>query len=187
MGYWRCTWAAAFAKGSSAPLLLQAPVLWGLERRLMPRLMRLGLARLVLGRVFAWGWFQRRFVRQQFERPLDDELREAFFAGYAQCPALADFFAWLTPALLRRLERTFAEHPEGLQQIGIWWGERDRVVSLQELAWTEAALHVRWPVRRFPSWGHYPMLDEPEDWVRNLADVVAAPRQLPGPVGPEAR
>src|SRR5438067_21031 len=35
------------------PLLLQAPILWGLERRLMPRVMRFGLARRALGWLFA--------------------------------------------------------------------------------------------------------------------------------------
>ena len=171
----------------NVPLLLQAPILWGLERRLMPRIMRLGLARIVLGRLFAWGWFQRRFVRKQFERPLADEMRAAFFAGYARCAALPDFFNWLTPRLLRELEQQFGQRPEALRRISVWWGERDRVVNLQELACTEQALGVRWPMRLFPAWGHYPMIDEPPDWVRSLADVLAAPETIPGPVRPEAQ
>jgi pimeloyl-ACP methyl ester carboxylesterase len=172
---------------TGVPLLMQAPVLWGLERRLMPRLMRLGPTRRLLGPLFTFGWFQRRFVRKQFERPLAPKLQQAFFAGYAQCPALADLFAWLTPRLLRRLEEQFASRPDALRQVAAWWGGRDRVVSPQELTWTEQALKVRWPVRMFPTWGHYPMLDEPDDWVRNLADVLANPEAIPGPVGPEAR
>jgi pimeloyl-ACP methyl ester carboxylesterase len=168
------------------PLLLQAPVLWGLESRWMPRLMRVGLAHVLLLRLFAWPWFQRRFVRKQFERPPNQETQAAFFAGYAHCPAAPDLFHWLTPSLLRALEQQFATRPETLGHIGIWWGGRDRVVSLQELAWTEQALHVHWPVRMFPDWGHYPMIDEPEQWVRALADVVATPDAIPGPVHPEA-
>jgi pimeloyl-ACP methyl ester carboxylesterase len=177
----------ARGQGQEIPLLMQAPVLWGLERRLFPRVLRFGLARRFLGRIFAARWFQRRFARQQFERPQPPELRDAFFAGYARCAALADLFAWLTPRLLRELERQFAARPEGLRRVGVWWGGRDRVVSLQELAWTEQALRVRWPVRLFPAWGHYPILDEPEDWVRELADVLAAPDAIPGPLGPQAR
>jgi pimeloyl-ACP methyl ester carboxylesterase len=171
----------------TVPLLLQAPVLWGLERRLMPRLMRLGAARLVLGRLFAWPPFRRRFVRRQFERPLAPALAEAFFEGYRRCAAAADFFGWLTPALLRHLERQFGDQPAALGRVAVWWGGRDRVVSLQELRWTEQALRVRWPVRTFPHWGHYPMLDEPEEWVRALDDVLATAERLPGSVGPEAR
>jgi pimeloyl-ACP methyl ester carboxylesterase len=165
--------------GLDSPLLLQAPVLWGLERRWMPRLLRLGPFRFLLQRLFAQGWFQDRFVRKQFERPPTPGVRAAFFDGYARCPAAADFFAWLTPALLRRLETHFARNPEALGRIAVWWGERDRVVTLQELAWTERALGLRWPVSTFPHWGHYPMIDEPEDWVRTLADALATPGALP--------
>jgi len=113
--------------------------------------------------------------------------QQAFFAGYARCPAAADFFAWLTPRLLRELERQFAARPEALQGINVWWGGRDRVVNLQELAWTAQALGVHWPVRTFPLWGHYPMIDEPAEWVRAVSDVLATPEALPGSVGPQAR
>jgi hypothetical protein len=169
------------------PVLLQAPVLWGLECRLMPRLMRLGLARAALEGLFSRPWFQRWFGRRYFERRPARALRAAFFNGYAHCPAAADLFAWLTPALLRDLEARSAGQPGALARIAVWWGERDRVVTLRELAWTEQALGVRWPVRTFPTWGHYPMIDCPEEWVRELSHALATPGALPGPVRPEAR
>jgi pimeloyl-ACP methyl ester carboxylesterase len=114
-------------------------------------------------------------------------VRARFFEGYARCSALPDFFAWLTPDLLRRLEADFAARPEALGNIAVWWGERDTIVPVKELAWTEAALGVTWPVRLFPAWGHYPMIDDPSSWVRALSDAVEAASSLPGPVGPEAR
>jgi hypothetical protein len=40
-------------------------------------------------------------------------------------------------------------------------------------------LRVNWPVRRFATWGHYPMLDDPDGWVRALDDVLAEPGSLP--------
>lgn len=162
------------ARGELAgvPLLLQAPVLWGLARRLMPRVMRMGLAQVALRRAFASPLFQARFARKHFREPLDPGMRARFFEGYARCGALPDFFAWLTPALLRRLEADIAARPEALRQITAWWGERDTVVPVRELAWTEAALGVSWPVRLFPAWGHYPMIDDPPGWVRALADAV---------------
>jgi pimeloyl-ACP methyl ester carboxylesterase len=165
------------ARGELAgiPLLLQGPVLWGLERRFMPRMMRFRPAQAALLRVFATKAFQRRFVRKYFTHPPDPATATAFFDGYARCTAAPDFFAWLNPALLRSLERDFAARPEALERIQIWCGGRDRVVSLQELEWTKAALGIgdRWPVRIFPDWGHYPMIDEPEAWARALADAVA--------------
>jgi len=146
------------------PLLLQAPVLWGLERRLMPRLMRRGVAQALVGRVFATRMFQRRFVRRHFARPPSAEMRSAFFEGYARCAALPDLFAWFTPRLLRELEGHLRDRPEAVQDIEVWWGGRDRVVSPRELAWTEEALGVKWPLRVFSGWGHYPMIDEAGAW-----------------------
>lgn len=159
----------------SAPLLLQAPVLWGLEHRWMPRLMRFGLAQAALLRVFATEAFQRRFVRGYFTHPPAPETAAAFFDGYARCSAAPDLFAWLTPSLLRSLERDLVARPGALEDVRVWWGGRDRVVDLQELEWTKAALGIGdlWPVRVFPDWGHYPQIDEPEAWARALTNAVA--------------
>jgi pimeloyl-ACP methyl ester carboxylesterase len=153
------------------PVLMQAPVLWGLERRLMPRLMRWRPARRLASRVFAARAFQAHFVRRHFMRRLPSEQREAFFDGYARCAALADMFGWLTPDLLRTLERDLAGRARALDGITVWWGEKDRVVAPDELCFTRAALGVDWPLRTFPAWGHYPMLDEPEAWVAELRAI----------------
>lgn len=165
------------ARGETAaiPLLLQGPILWGLERRWMPRLMRLLPARAGLRRVFAAPAFQRRFVRKYFVRPPDAVTAAAFFDGYARCAAAPDLFAWLAPALLRSLERDLAARPAALERIRVWWGGRDRVVTLRELEWTRAAVPGadRWPVKIFPGWGHYPMIDEPAEWAKALCDAVA--------------
>ena len=157
------------------PLLLQGPVLWGLERRWMPLLMRFRPVQAALLRAFATAAFQRRFVRKYFTHPPDPEMAVAFFDGYARCSAASDLFAWLTPGLLRTLERDLAARPGALEKVQIWWGGRDRVVSLQELEWTKAALGIgdRWPVRIFPDWGHYPQIDEPEAWAKALAYAMA--------------
>ena len=162
------------------PILMQGPVLWGLERRMMPRLMRLAPMQWALSRVFATAAFQRRFVRKYFTRTPDPETAAAFFAGYAQCSALPDFFAWLTPNLLRSLEKALAGRPAALADIRIWWGGRDAVVSPRELEWTVSALGpvsesvARWPVRVVPEWGHYPMIDTPVEWAEEMAGALAA-------------
>ena len=83
-------------------------------------------------------------------------------------------FGWFTPEWLRTLERAFASHPERLNDITIWLGERDQVVDISELEVTEHALNVRWPIVRFPNWGHYPTLDEPEEWAQALRDALAS-------------
>jgi pimeloyl-ACP methyl ester carboxylesterase len=153
-------------------LLLQAPVLWGLERRWMPRLMRRPFLRRLGTGLLSSAAFRARFVRRYFERPLAAPERSAFFDGYDSCTALPDFFAWMTPSWLRELEQRFAADRRALDGIDMWWGARDRVLTLQELRWTEAALGVSWPTRIFPTWGHYPMIDAPDDWAAAIAAVL---------------
>ena len=150
------------------PLLLQAPVLWGLERRWMPRLMRLRVARAAATRLFASRTFQRRFVRRHFMTPPSLEMRTAFFDGYTSCTAFADLFAWFTPSWLRQLGGQLAGRPAAVENVRVWWGGRDRVVTPRELTWTEPALGTKWPLSVFADWGHYPMIDDPEAWARAL-------------------
>ena len=157
---------------ASIPLLLQAPVLWGLETRLFPRLMRRTPLRAMLPSLFDFPPFQHRFVRRYFTRPPGDAVRASFFHGYRQCASLPDLFAWFAPPMLRRLEAVFAEEPERLRDIGVWWGGCDRVVGQDELIKMQQALGVTWPLRVFASWGHYPMIDVPEEWARALRNTV---------------
>ncbi len=153
-------------------MMFQAPVLWGLENRRFPKLMRFGPARATLQWLFAQGAFQRWFVRRQFETPISDTMRTAFFEGYAQCSAMADFFTWLTPGLLRQLEEAFAKHPERLDKIVMLWGGQDAVVTLEELQISERALGHQFERRTFDDWGHYPLIDAPQSWVKAVANEV---------------
>jgi hypothetical protein len=159
-------------------LLLQAPILWGLERRWFPWLMRFGLAPLIRP-LFRLPVFQRRFVRKHFLGPPSPEVQTAFFDGYQQCSAVADFFDWLTPALLRQLEREFAARPTARDNIRVWWGGRDAVVTLAELEATPPQVRADWPVREFANWGHYPMIESPDEWIEALTHELAAVTPVP--------
>jgi pimeloyl-ACP methyl ester carboxylesterase len=172
--------ARAAAGGAAAPLLLQAPVLWGLERRLMPRLMRRAPVRALARRLFRRPWFQRRLWRRIVALPWTDPARPAFFEGYERCAAFADLFAWLGPAFLRRLEEDLRARPAALADVEVWWGGRDAVVSPDEIEPAAERLGARWPLRVFPEWGHYPMLDDPAGWVRAVAGALEAQPPLTG-------
>ena len=152
------------------PVVLQGPVLWGLERRFLPRLARAGLAPVLVG-LFSSPSFRRHFVRRYFAVPPPPEVRDGFFAGYSRCTAAVDLFRWCAPSWLRDVERMAAERPRSLDGIEVWWGARDRVVGPSEQRWTENALGCRWPQRTFADWGHYPMIDDPAAWVRALAEA----------------
>jgi hypothetical protein len=150
------------------PLIFQGPVLWGLEHRTFPRLMKPKLARHLLKWLFTVPVVQGRFVRKHFRKPLDRATQKQFFAGYADCSVFGSFFDWFTPAYLRTLEARFHALPEALERVTVWTGGCDHVVGLDDVRATERALGVSWPVVEFPSWGHYPIMDEPEEWADAL-------------------
>ncbi|MEO0652292.1 MAG: alpha/beta hydrolase [Planctomycetota bacterium] len=154
-------------------LVLQGAVLWGLEQRRFPRLMRLpGMPRLLVA-MLRTAPIRRRFARKHFLANHDAAFLERFFAGYADAGEFARWFAWLTPSLLRQLERELTL--EAMANLSAWWGELDHVVGLDELRQTERALGVTIPVQRFPDWGHYPMLDAPASWVKEVARDLEVP------------
>ncbi len=159
--------------GSHAPLVIQGGVLWGLEHRTFPKLMRGPMPHL-LRLAFRLGPLQRRFARKYFQRAPSAEDLRAFFAGYRECRAFPQFFRWFRAPLLQQLERDFAADPTRLDGVTFWWGERDAVVGLDELRATERALAREFPCRRFPAWGHYPMLDDPAGWVSALKEELAS-------------
>jgi hypothetical protein len=163
----------ARARTATPPLLLQGPVLWGLARRWMPRALRLAPLRAAATHLFRARAFQRRFWRRQVGLGWDDPLRPDFFDGYARCEAFGDLFRWITPAWLDALAEALRRRPGALDAIGVWWGGRDSVVTPDELRLTEGALGVRWPLRVFGQWGHYPMLDTPQEWVAALGGEIS--------------
>ncbi len=161
-------------------LVLQGPVLWGLEQRRFPRLMRLGIGPFkpgpqLLVQALKLPALRRRFAAKHFVRDMDPEFIKAFFAGYLSPQEFAAWFRWLTPDLLRSLERKLPSVPGALVNLELWWGERDHVVGLDELARTERALGRQLPCRRFPDWGHYPMIQDPGGWVREVVCALETP------------
>lgn len=158
---------------AGTPLIFQGPVLWGLEHRLMPRVMKWSLPRAMLAKAFKIRFFQDRFCRKQFRKPLDDRMRKAFFDGYADCTSFTDLFDWFGPEWLRKLEADFQAHPDRLANITIWLSGRDKVVGRLEIDATAAKLPIDWRVLEFPNWGHYPAIDEPLEWAQALVDGLA--------------
>jgi pimeloyl-ACP methyl ester carboxylesterase len=135
--------------------------------------MRWSAARDLLRVGFTFPWVRKRLARKLFRRPLPAGVRDRFFDGYVQCAAFGDAFRWFEPAWLRTLERQRAERPGARDRITVWLGGQDRVIGRREVSWTEAALRVRWPVVEFPDWGHYPMIDVPEEWAEALCHALA--------------
>lgn len=158
----------------AAPLVLQAPVGSGLATRRLPRAMRLGPVRALVRFALRRRLVQARFVRRHFRSPLDSAARAAFFDGYRRCTAFGDLFAWIDAACLDRIRTGFVTRPGTRDGIVVWSGAQDAILGPGELD----GLAGPWPVRVFSDWGHYPMLDEPEAWVREVGDALAVARAL---------
>jgi hypothetical protein len=120
------------------PLVLQGPVLWGLERRWIPRLARAGLAGMI-PRLMTLPAYRAHFARTHFGPAVSEETRRAFFEGYSRCAVSAHLFRWFDPSLLRELEARAAALPRALDDVKVWWGGRDGVVAPRELEWTRRA------------------------------------------------
>jgi pimeloyl-ACP methyl ester carboxylesterase len=154
------------------PLVLQGGVLWGLEQRWFPRIMRIGPMPRLLAFAFGNKLIRARFAAKHLNSERSPEFLERFFEGYRDARAFENWFRWLTPALLRHLEQKLIGNPPALANIQAWWGEHDHVVGPEELRVTERALNFEFQLRRFAGWGHYPMIDDPEGWTREVSDVL---------------
>lgn len=172
---------ALLARGTrERPAIWQGPVLWGLESRRFPKIMRLPLMPRALTLALRTGPVRRRFERKHFLRPLDPDLRAAFFGGYDDARAFARWFGWLTPALLRDLEPRLGGRQELVDPIRVWWGREDHVVTPEELRITERALDLRFHLEIREGWGHYPMIDDPRGWAREVAAALEGPEGARG-------
>jgi hypothetical protein len=160
------------------PLVVQGGVLWGLETRLFPRLMRIPPLPRLLAIALRTRVARRSFAAHHFRTSHPPEVLDAFFDGYRDADAFIAWFRWLRPPLLRSLERGIAGRPRALEGVEAWWGVRDSVVGPGEWRATERALACRLPLRVFAGWGHYPMLDDPRGWVEEVGRAVAAARSL---------
>ncbi len=87
------------------PLVLQGGVLWGLERRFFPRVMRLPGLPALLAASLRTSLVQRRFAARHFLRTHPPAFLDAFFEGYRDAEAFSGWFEWLRPGLLRTLAR----------------------------------------------------------------------------------
>ena len=160
------------------PLVLQGGVLWGLEQRVFPRVMRLPGFPALLAAGLRTAPVRRRFAARHFLRAHPPAFLDAFFEGYRDARAFSAWFDWLRPGLLRTLEWELPATQGALEGIEAWWGARDAVVGVEELHVTQRALGVEIPLRVFAKWGHYPMIDDPEGWVTEVRRVVETARQL---------
>ncbi|MEL6981944.1 MAG: alpha/beta hydrolase [Actinomycetota bacterium] len=147
-----------------AGLILHAPVGADLDRRLFPRIMSTAPVRSLVRRLIAARPLRPLWRRVFFPigAPADD--LDTFFEGYRTCEAFGRMFEIIDVEWFSGLDPV-ADLPAVLL-----WGENDRVLkSGQADAITSKAPHARTVIQ--DGWDHFPMLEQPEEYARVVADL----------------
>ncbi len=148
-----------------AGLILHAPVGTRLDSRLFPRLMELPGMRRLGQRLFAARITRPLFRRLLFSHPLPPEVVNRFFDEYHQCQVFGQMFDLITADWFARLRPV--DVPAALL-----WGKRERVLSVAQLEDYKALL-PRHIIRTVPDWDHFPMLEQPAAFAREIVVLAA--------------
>jgi pimeloyl-ACP methyl ester carboxylesterase len=154
-------------------LILHAPVGTRLDRRLFPRLMAIPGARALGRRLFASRPLRPIFRRLLFSRAVPPQYVNRFFEEYRQCSVFSQMFDLITPTWFRGLRPV--ELPSALL-----WGEAERLLSVDQID-DYRALLPQAITRRVPGWGHFPMIERPDEYAAEIASLARslAPGEVP--------
>jgi pimeloyl-ACP methyl ester carboxylesterase len=144
-------------------LILHAPVGTRLERRLFPRLMALPGARRLGQWLFSARLVRPLFKRLLFSRPVPAAYLDRFFEEYRHCAVFGQMFELISPAWFKSL------HPVRLPT-ALLWGEQERLLKVDQLD-DYRALCPNALVRIVPNWGHFPMIEQPEAYAREIVTL----------------
>ena len=150
--------------GSMDGLILHAPVGADLDTRLIPRVMSTRPVRELA----------RRLLSAKLTRPLWRQLTfpngapkadtDAFFEGYRNCASFGQMFEIINVEWFTGLAPV-----AGVPTV-LLWGEHDRVLKAGQTAGFAAKVPEARTVIE-PGWDHFPMLEQPEEYARVVADL----------------
>ena len=143
-----------------AGIILHAPVGTRIDTRLFPRLMKLPGMRPLGQFVFSAPPFRPIWRNLLFTKPLPTQLTKQFFDEYAQCSVFGLMFDLITAEWFEQLQ--LIDLPAALL-----WGEKERVLSVDQLEDYKLLL-PRAITHTVPEWDHFPMLEEPEQFAREM-------------------
>ncbi len=163
-------------------VILHAPVGADLDERRVPRALRRRpwLAE-VLRRAIATRALRPLLARAALTAEIPAADRDALFEGYRRAASFALMWQLIGPEWFAALAPTSL--PSALL-----WGERERVLDVRQVrAFTRLLPDA--VVRTVPGWDHFPMLDQPDAWAAEVADLarvlVGAPRGEGEPQPPD--
>lgn len=143
-------------------LILHSPVAVDLDTRLFPKLMKRRFVRTAAKRVISSK--PVRLLASRFLFPnAPQDYSDRFLREYGRAEGFEVMFDILD-----------AEWFDGLPAVTvptvILWGERDRVLDVRQAETLERAIpHATRQIEH--GWGHYPMIENPDDYARSVAGI----------------
>jgi pimeloyl-ACP methyl ester carboxylesterase len=147
-----------------AGVVLLAPVGANLDSRRFPALMRPRTIRTLGKHVIAWPMLRPLFRRLLFTQRLPDDVEDRFFDAYPSCAVFEQMFDLITAPW-------FSSLPPFPHRSVILWGGKERVITADQHTAFRAVLPNA-DVQIVDRWGHFPMLEQPEDCMAVLASAV---------------
>lgn len=143
-------------------LILLSPVGVKLDERLFPKIMSKPLVRRAAKAIISSPVMQATAGRFLFNGA-PRQFAKRFLAEYRNADAFEVMFDLLNATWFDSL-------PPVEIPVAIVWGEKDRVLDVSHVEAYESAISNTIRVVK-PDWGHYPMIEQPEDFAVTIADV----------------
>ncbi|TAE47598.1 MAG: alpha/beta fold hydrolase [Bacteroidetes bacterium] len=150
-------------------VILHSAIGASLDRRWFPWLMQPRWIRSLIRQAVAAPLLQPIWEKRLFPHPerIPPALRKQFFADYGHCEAFSVFFDLITDRWYRQILPRITQEP-----FYLLWGQKERVVAarylpLWEQDFPRATLDIE------PEWDHFPMMDDPGDFVRKFVLLVS--------------
>jgi len=145
-------------------LLFHAPVGAHLDRRLFPKILKLpGVARCARA-LIGLPLLRPLWTRLFFESPLPEDFLHQFFLGYRDCRVFGKMFHLIDHRWWRSLSPV--ETPAS-----ILWGARERLLTVdQKDPFLKILPHAT--TRVLPHWRHFPMIEQPEEFVKIVEEYL---------------
>jgi pimeloyl-ACP methyl ester carboxylesterase len=147
-------------------LILHAPVGTRLDRRLFPRLMAVPGARRIGQHLLASRLLRPVYRRLFFSPAVPTAYLDRFFDEYRQCSVFSQMFDLITPTWFRGLRPTTLP-------AALLWGEAERLLAVDQVRDYQALLPGA-VTRSVPGWGHFPMIERPDQYAAEIAALARA-------------
>jgi pimeloyl-ACP methyl ester carboxylesterase len=141
-------------------LILHAAVGAKLDSRRFPWLMKLPGMRPAAQWAISTPLLRGMWSKAFFHAPVPADYLDQFFNEYRQCRVFGQMFDLITADWFNALQ------PVSLPS-ALLWGAEERILSTDQIAAFQALLPAA-QVRVVPGWDHFPMIDQPEAYTREV-------------------